>query len=58
MEQQLSGIRWRDKFCYGIGEAASGVTFGLVQSVLQKYYTDVLGIVSSVCCKTSKGSSG
>ena len=44
MDQQASGIRWKDKFCYGIGEVASGVTFGLVQSVLQKYYTDVLGI--------------
>ena len=44
MEEKASGIRWKDKFCYGIGETASGVTFGLVQSVLQKYYTDVLGI--------------
>ena len=44
MDQEFTGIRWRDKFCYGIGETASGVTFGLVQSVLQKYYTDVLGI--------------
>ena len=44
MEQQIAGIRWKDKFCYGIGEVASGVTFGLVSSVLQKYYTDVLGI--------------
>ena len=44
MEQELAGIRWKDKFCYGIGEVASGVTFGLVSSVLQKYYTDVLGI--------------
>ena len=39
-----SGITWKDKFGYGIGETASGVTFGLVQSVLQKYYTDILGI--------------
>lgn len=46
MEQTAakSGIGWKDKFGYGIGEVASGVTFGLVQSVLQKYYTDVLGI--------------
>ena len=34
----------REKFGYGLGEVASGVTFGLVQSVLQKYYTDILGI--------------
>ena len=45
MEQNsMSGIRWKEKFCYGMGEVASGVTFGLVQSVLQKYYTDVLGL--------------
>ena len=34
----------KEKFGYGLGEVASGVTFGLVQSVLQKYYTDILGI--------------
>ena len=34
----------KEKIGYGLGEVASGVTFGLVQSVLQKYYTDVLGI--------------
>ncbi len=39
-----SGITWKEKFSYGMGEVASGVTFGLVQSVLQKYYTDILGI--------------
>lgn len=47
MEQSansMSGIRWKEKFSYGMGEVASGVTFGLVQSVLQKYYTDVLGL--------------
>ena len=47
MEKQIqakSGINWKDKFGYGMGEVASGVTFGLVQSVLQKYYTDILGI--------------
>lgn len=42
--QPVSGISWKEKFSYGMGEVASGVTFGLVQSVLQKYYTDVLGI--------------
>ena len=40
----VSGISRKEKFCYGMGEVASGVTFGLVQSVLQKYYTDILGI--------------
>ena len=48
MERQglsaVSGIKWKEKFAYGMGEVASGVTFGLVQSVLQKYYTDILGI--------------
>ena len=39
-----SGITGKEKFCYGMGEVASGVTFGLVQSVLQKYYTDILQI--------------
>ncbi len=40
----MSGIKYAEKFSYGMGEVASGVTFGLVQSVLQKYYTDVLGL--------------
>ena len=43
-ENKAYGIGWKDKFGYGIGEVASGVTFGLVQSVLQKYYTDILEI--------------
>ncbi len=44
----LAGISGKEKFCYGMGEVASGVTFGLVQSVLQKYYTDILeiGVIS------------
>ena len=37
-------LSFGERFGYGLGEVASGVTFGLVQSVLQKYYTDVLGI--------------
>ena len=37
-------MRKSEKFSYGMGEVASGVTFGLVQSVLQKYYTDILGL--------------
>ena len=37
-------LSFREKFGYGLGEVASGVVFGLVQSVLQKYYTDILGI--------------
>lgn len=41
---QTSGIGARDKIGYAMGDAASLLLFGLVQSVLQKYYTDVLGI--------------
>ncbi len=40
----VKGITAKEKFGYGMGEVASGVVFGLVQSVLQKYYTDILGI--------------
>ena len=43
-ENARSGIGRKEVFCYGMGEVASGVTFGLVQSVLQKYYTDILGL--------------
>ena len=34
----------KDKIGYALGDFASVLVFGLVQSVLQKYYTDVLGI--------------
>ncbi len=41
---RTSGIRTKDKIGYAMGDFASLLVFGLVQSVLQKYYTDVLGI--------------
>lgn len=41
---KTSGIGIRDKIGYALGDAASLLVFGLVQSVLQKYYTDLLGI--------------
>ena len=41
---RTSGIGARDKIGYAMGDLASLLVFGLVQSVLQKYYTDVLGI--------------
>ena len=41
---RTSGIAARDKIGYAMGDLASLLVFGLVQSVLQKYYTDVLGI--------------
>ena len=41
---KTSGIKFRDKIGYAFGDTASLFLFGLVQSVLQKYYTDVLSI--------------
>ena len=43
-KSETNEISFGESFGYGLGEVASGVTFGLVQSVLQKYYTDILGI--------------
>jgi GPH family glycoside/pentoside/hexuronide:cation symporter len=42
------GLKARDKIGYAMGDVGSLLVFGLVQSVLQKYYTDVLslGVVS------------
>ncbi len=42
--EKTSGIGTRDKIGYALGDFSSLLVFGLVQSVLQKYYTDVLGI--------------
>ena len=42
--ERTSGIRAKDKIGYAMGDFASLLVFGLVQTVLQKYYTDVLGI--------------
>ncbi len=41
---RTSGIVAKDKIGYAMGDVGSLLVFGLVQSVLQKYYTDVLGI--------------
>ena len=41
---KTSGIRAKDKIGYAMGDVGSLLVFGLVQSVLQKYYTDVLGV--------------
>ena len=41
---RTSGIRAKDKFGYAMGDLASCLVFGLTQSVLNKYYTDVLEI--------------
>lgn len=42
--EKTSGIRAKDKIGYAMGDFASLLVFGLVQTVLQKYYTDVLRI--------------
>ncbi len=41
---RTSGIKTRDKIGYAMGDVGSLLVFGLVQSVLQKYYTDLLGV--------------
>ena len=41
---QTSGIDMKDKLGYAFGDLASCLIFGLTQSVLNKYYTDVLEI--------------
>jgi len=39
---RTSGIKGKDKLGYAMGDFGSCLLFGLVQSILQKYYTDVL----------------
>ena len=41
---RTSGIGTKDKIGYAMGDLASCLVFGLTQSVLNKYYTDVLEI--------------
>lgn len=41
---KTSGIKARDKIGYAMGDLASCLVFGLTQSVLNKYYTDVLEV--------------
>ena len=41
---RTSGIKGKDKIGYAMGDLASCLVFGLTQSVLNKYYTDVLEI--------------
>lgn len=42
--EKTSGIRAKDKIGYAMGDFSSLLVFGLVQTVLQKYYTDILRI--------------
>lgn len=41
---RTSGIKARDKIGYAMGDVASCLVFGLTQSILNKYYTDILQI--------------
>ena len=41
---RTSGIKAKDKLGYAMGDLASCLVFGLTQSILNKYYTDVLEI--------------
>ena len=41
---RTSGIKAKDKIGYAMGDLASCLVFGLTQSVLNKFYTDVLEI--------------
>ena len=41
---RTSGIKARDKIGYAMGDVASCLVFGLTQSILNKYYTDVLQV--------------
>ena len=42
--EQTSGIKMKDKLGYAFGDLASCLLFGLTQSILNKYCTDVLEI--------------
>ena len=47
MKDKTSGsesLRFKEKIGYAMGDMGSLMVFGLVQSVLQKYYTDVLDL--------------
>ncbi len=48
MEQSFiartSCIKAKDKIGYAMGDVASCLVFGLTQSILNKYYTDILQI--------------
>ena len=41
---RTSGIKARDKIGYAMGDLASCLVFGLTQSVMNKYYTDLLQV--------------
>ena len=41
--QKTSGIQLKDKIGYALGDVGSVCVLGLVNSILQKFYTDELG---------------
>ena len=41
---RTSGIKAKDKIGYAMGDVASCLVFGLTQSILNKYYTDILQV--------------
>lgn len=44
MAEKTSGIRFKDKVGYALGDAGGTLTFGIIGSFLQMFYTDVLYI--------------
>ena len=46
MEEKLQthGIKFKDKFGYALGDMGGVLTFSLISSFLNMFYTDVLGI--------------
>ena len=44
MAEKTSGIRFKDKIGYALGDAGGTLTFGIIGSFLQMFYTDVLYI--------------
>ena len=46
--QKTSGITLKDKVGYALGDVGSVLVLGLVNSILQKFYTDELGLAPSL----------
>jgi len=46
--QKTSGITFKDKIGYALGDVGSVLVLGLVNSILQKFYTDELGFAPSL----------
>lgn len=46
--QKTSGIKFKDKIGYALGDVGSVCVLGLVNSILQKFYTDELGLAPTL----------